>query len=145
MKVVMSTHVDDSMCAGSREDLDKLYRNVCKKYKITTPGYLKKHLGVHYDWQISESGEQYVIVIMTKNAEEIVEYYEKVTGEKAKLAKTPEFQNTVLSRNDREIIMLEEYRSLVGKLLYYTVKVGPDCANAVRDLTRHIMSSPGEE
>ena len=82
---------------------------------------------------------------MAKNAEEIVEYYEKVTGEKAKLAKTPGFQNTVLSRNDREIIMLEEYRSLVGKLLYYTVKVGPDCANAVRDLTRHIMSSPGEE
>ena len=40
--------------------------------------------------------------------------------------------------------MLEEYRSLVGKLLYYTVKVGPDCANAIRDLARH-MPSPGPE
>ena len=142
LKVVMSTHVDDSMCVGSREDLDKLYRNVRKKYKITTLGRLKKYLGVHYDWQINESGEQYVIVTMSKNAEEIVEYYEKVTGEKDKLAKTPGFQNTVLSKNDGEIIMLEEYRLLVGKLLYYIVKVGPDCANAVRDLARD-MSSPG--
>ena len=38
--------------------------------------------------------------------------------------------------------MLDEFRSLLGKLLYYTVKIGLDCANAVRDLARH-MSSPG--
>ena len=144
LKVVISTHVDDSMCAGSREDLDKLYRNVCKKYKITTLGRLKKHLGAHYDWKINKSEEQYVIVTMAKNAEEIVEYYEKVTGEKVKLAKTPGFQNTVLSKNDGDSIMIEEYRSLVGKRLYYTVKVGLDCANAVRDLAHH-MSNPGEE
>ena len=82
LKVVMSTHVDDWMCSGSREDLDKLYQNVHKKYKITTLGHLKKHLGAHYDWKIKKSGEQYVIATMTKNSEEIVEYYEKVTGKR---------------------------------------------------------------
>ena len=40
--------------------------------------------------------------------------------------------------------MFEEFISLVGKLLYYTVKVDPDCANAVRDLARH-MSKPGTD
>ena len=40
--------------------------------------------------------------------------------------------------------MLEEYRSLVGKLMYYTIKVGPDCANIARDLARH-MANPGKE
>ena len=39
--------------------------------------------------------------------------------------------------------MIDEYRSLVGKLLYYTVKIGLDCANATRDLARH-MSNPGK-
>ena len=39
--------------------------------------------------------------------------------------------------------MLDEYRSLVGKLLVYVVKIAPDCANAVRDLARH-MANPGQ-
>ena len=41
-------------------------------------------------------------------------------------------------------MMLTEYRSLVGKLLYYTTKIGPEMANAVRDLSSH-MSNPGAE
>ena len=40
--------------------------------------------------------------------------------------------------------MLDEYRSLVGNILFYVVKIGPDCGNASRDLERH-MSNPGEE
>ena len=40
--------------------------------------------------------------------------------------------------------MLTEYRSLVGKLLYYTTKIGPEMSNAVRDLSSH-MSNPGPE
>ena len=63
----------------------------------------------------------------------------------AKIAKTPGFQNTVLSKNEEENpTMLEEYRSLVGKLMYYVVKVAPDCANATRDLARY-MKNPGPE
>jgi len=31
----------------------------------------------------------------------------------------------------------------VGKLLYYGIKVGIDCANAIRDLSKHVMN-PGE-
>ena len=42
--------------------------------------------------------------------------------------------------------MMEEYQSFVlGKLLYYLVKVRPDCANAIRDLAQYIMSSPGAD
>ena len=40
--------------------------------------------------------------------------------------------------------MLDEYRSLVDKILFYVIKVEPDCGNASRDLARH-MSNPGEE
>ncbi len=38
--------------------------------------------------------------------------------------------------------MLDEYCSLGGNLLFNVVKVGPDCANAVRNFTCH-MSNPG--
>ena len=38
LKVIMSIHVDDSLCSGSRENLDELYENVQWKYKISTLG-----------------------------------------------------------------------------------------------------------
>ena len=62
--------------------------------------------------------------------------------EKAKIAHTSGYPNQVLQKNEGEIVDIENYRSLVGKLLFYIVKVEPDCANAGRDLARH-MSYPG--
>ena len=144
LKIVMSIHVDDSLCSGSRENLDALYEKVKKRYKISTLGQITKYLGVQYEWKLDNKGELYVIASMEKNAKEIIEYFEKVTGDSTKTYDTPGWPNSVLNKNDQEVIMLEEYRSLVGKLLYYTVKVGPDCANVARDLARH-MSNPGEE
>lgn len=70
--------------------------------------------------------------------------YEECTGKKAKLAPTPGYPNQVLQKNEGETVDIDNYRSLVGKLLFYIVKVGPDCANAGRDLARH-MSNPGTE
>lgn len=40
--------------------------------------------------------------------------------------------------------MLDEYRSLVGNLIYYTIKIAPECANAIREMLQH-MSNPGLE
>ena len=142
LKIVMTIHVDDSLCAGSKKDLQILYEKIRTKYKITTLGEITKYLGVCYSWKTDNKGERYVVASMKRNAEEIIAYYEKVTGTKAKIAKTPGLQNSVLEKNEEEILMLDEYRSLVGKLLFYAVKVAPDCANAVRDLARH-MSNPG--
>ena len=45
-------------------------------------GQLKKRLGVHYDWRNDKLGEPYVVVSMSKNTEEIVEYYEHVGGKR---------------------------------------------------------------
>ena len=142
LKIVMTIHVDDSLCAGNKKDLQKLYEKIRTKYNITTLGEITKYLGVRYDWKTDEKGERYVVASMKRNAEEIISYYEKVTGTKAKIAKTPGSQNSVLEKNEEEVVMLDEYRSLVGKLLFYVVKVAPDCANAVRDLARQ-MSNPG--
>ena len=71
---------------------------------------------------------------MVKNAEDIVQYYEKVTEKSAKAATTPGFFGVTLDKNIGETVMLDEYRSLVGKILFYVFKIGPDCGNASRDL-----------
>jgi hypothetical protein len=40
--------------------------------------------------------------------------------------------------------MLDKYRSIVGKILYYTTKMAPDIGNAARELATH-LSNPDEE
>ena len=80
LNVVISTHLDVSLCVGSRKDLDKLYQDVHRKYKITMLGQLNKHLGVHYDGRSDKLGETYLVVSMSKNTEEIIKYYEHVSG-----------------------------------------------------------------
>ncbi len=44
----------------------------------------------------------------------------------------PGYPHTILSKNEGEPMDIDNYRSLVGKLLFCIVKVGPDCANADR-------------
>ena len=85
----MTIHVDDSLCAGSKKDLQKLYEKIRTKYKITTLGEITKYLGVRYDWKLGMNGKRYIIASMKRNAEEIMANYEKVTDSKAKIAKTP--------------------------------------------------------
>ena len=74
LKIVMSIHVDDSLCAGTRESLQNLYAKVREKYKIQTLGEIKKYLGVMYDWRKDEQGRKFVVASMKKNADEIVRY-----------------------------------------------------------------------
>jgi hypothetical protein len=40
--------------------------------------------------------------------------------------------------------MLDKYRSIVEKILYYTTKMAPDIGNAARELATH-LSNPSEE
>ena len=56
LKIVMSIHVDDSLCAGRKSDLDELYAKVREKYKITTLGVIKKYFGVNYEWKQDDQG-----------------------------------------------------------------------------------------
>ena len=75
---------------------------------------------------------------MDEIAKAFIEKSESSTGRTAKIVHTPGYLHKVLRKNDGEIVDIENYRSLVGKRLFYIVKVGPDCVNAGRDLARHI-------
>ena len=71
---------------------------------------------------------------MKDMADAFVLKYEESTGKKVKLAATPGYPNQVLQKNEEETVDIDNYRSLVGKLLFYIIKVGLDCTNAGRDL-----------
>ena len=85
-----------------------------------------------------------LLASMSKMIDEIVQAFEDATGKKPKPAATPGFPGKALKRHDGAVVMQSEYRSITGKILYYTVKVAPEVVHAARDLASH-MSAPGEE
>jgi hypothetical protein len=47
-KIVLSLamYVDDTLCLGHKEELEWMYKEIQKKFKIEKLGTLKKHLGL---------------------------------------------------------------------------------------------------
>ena len=110
--------------------------------KIEKLGKLKKHLGVWWDWRKDSDGSDYLVANMPKMIKEIEEKYTATTGKAAKAAATPGYPGTTLSKNTGETVKLDEYRSIVGKLMYFMTKIAPEICNAVRELSSH-MTNPG--
>jgi hypothetical protein len=49
-----------------------------------------------------------------------------------------------MKKNEKEIENISEYRSIVGKVMFYASKVGPNLVCSSQELATH-MSNPGEE
>jgi Reverse transcriptase (RNA-dependent DNA polymerase)/Zinc knuckle len=138
-------HVDDVILMGTKTVIEKFKGELRQRFNISDLGKLKKHLGVWYDWKTDRNTKEiYIVASMTKLETEIVESYEKLMGKNVKTADTPGFPNSYLSKNDGETVMMTEYRSLVGKIMYLMTKLAPDLANPARELAQH-LSNPGEQ
>ena len=81
---------------------------------------------------------------MDDYVDNMVDTFKNKFGRKIKPYDTPGEPGKHLKKNGDETMMLDEYRSIVGKLIYYSTKISPDCSNAVRELSQH-MSNPGEQ
>ena len=77
-----------------------------------------------------------------KDIKKLLERYDNFTGSDVKFQKTPCAPGTTLRKSDfEELKDIDKYRSLLGHLMWYTTKVGPDAA---RELAVH-MSHPWPE
>jgi hypothetical protein len=88
--------------------------------------------------------ELYLEASMPKLIEEIIINYKKATGKEAKLSSVPATPVKCLRKNEGQTMMLDEYRSLVGKIMYYTTKLAPEISNFAIEFASH-LSNPGEE
>ena len=103
---------------------------------------MKKHLGVWYDWGQDKVG-RYLESSMEDFVHVMLQDYHDIFGKYPRDASTPAFPGIVLRMNPDKVILHKEYRSMVGKLLYFVKKVGPICANACRELSQH-LENPGD-
>ena len=81
---------------------------------------------------------------MPKLIEEIIDNYKIATRKEVKIYTTQGTPGKCLMKHTGEPVKLDAYRSLVGKVMYYTTKLAPELSNAARELASH-LSNPGEE
>ncbi len=89
----------------------------------------------------SNTSKVYLKATMPKMVQEIKEAYTNAMGHLAKQAKTPGFPGKCLKKameDDAEVKTME-YHLIVGKLMYYMTKVGPELGNAVRELAGQMV------
>ena len=142
-QVVAAVTVDDCLLGGKPEDVTCLMEKVKKYFKISIDNNMERHLGVDYKFLRNDKNEIYLEATMEKKANDIVKFFEDVTGEDVTTYETPGIPGSVLKKNEGQTLNVEAYRTLVGKLMFYTTKVGLKQSNAVRDLSRH-LENPGE-
>jgi hypothetical protein len=142
--LILAVYVDDTIITGSKKEVQKAYQLIKLKFVIDILGQLCKHLGIMWKWHKDKEENCYLEATMPHMIEDIVKLFTEVTGKQPKKAATPGYPGKYLQKNEGEIVNLEPYRSIVGKLIYYMTKIGPDLSNAVRDLSAH-LSNPGEE
>jgi hypothetical protein len=111
-----------------------MYKEIQKKFKIEKLGRLKKHLGIWYEWENDKVPKLYLEASMPKLIEEIFANCKKATGKEAKLSSIPATPGKCLRKHEVQPVMLDEYRSLVGKIMYYTTRLAPELSNAAREL-----------
>ena len=141
--VIAAVTVDDCLIGGKPEDIETFMNDVEKEFNIVKEDTVRKHLGVDYEFYRDEYGDMCAKCTMDKKVKDIVKSYEEFIGAEAKVFQSPGAPNSVLDKNEGEVVDINEYRSFVGRIMFFSTKIGPKLSNAVRDLARH-MSNPGD-
>ena len=140
--LIVATHVDDCAIGGTPADIQWFKDAIRKHFNIKELGVLKKHLGVWYEWGNDSTG-RYLESNMDDFVMGMANDYKTTFGQFPKAATSPALPGTNLRKNEGTPLSHKEFRSIVGKLLYFVKKIGPVCANACRELSQH-LENPGE-
>jgi hypothetical protein len=120
-------------------------RRATRKFKIEKLGRLKKHLECWFEWKNDKvTTELYLESIMPKLIEVIIINFKKATGKESKQSSVPETPGKILKKREVQQVKLDEYRSLVGEIMYCTTKLVQELSNVARESASY-LSSPGEE
>jgi hypothetical protein len=121
--LIVATHVDDCIMAGSKDVIEQFKKDVKKRFNISDLGKIKKHLGIWYDWREEANVEKYIIANTPKLVKEIIESFESHMEREARDRLYQELRcNFAKSKEEEEALDPEKYRSIVGKIMYLVTK-----------------------
>jgi hypothetical protein len=142
--LLVAVYVDDCIVAGTKDEVESFKTGVKERFNITDLGPIKKHLGVWYEHIKDRSGQEYFRMTMEGYKNDILNDWKEITGKDPKPAKTPGFPGETLSKNQGDEVDKENYRKLLGRLMWFIRKLMPEALNSIRELAMY-MDNPGEE
>lgn len=142
---VIVVYVDDCLIAGEKSFINEMKTKLKGGFGVVIDGKLRKLRGVRYEWKdLNDPEKARVILSMNDKANEVIQSYEKATGHTPRRQKTPGKPGEVLVKNEGSVIKHDEYRSVLGKLMFYVTKSAPECSYACGQLARQ-MHNPGDQ
>ena len=141
---VIVVYVDDCLLAGPQEFVDRMKAKIKEEFGVVEDGQLRKLLGVRYSWEDLDDPEKARVTLsMDNKAAEIIKAFEKATGRTPRVQSTPGVPGLTLYKNSGGPIQHDDYRSILGKAMFYVTKIAPECSFAINQLARH-MHNPGK-
>ncbi|KAI2505738.1 GAG-pre-integrase domain [Fragilaria crotonensis] len=142
---IVVVYCDDCLITGRAKSVAEIKAGISKQVKIEDLGKLSRHLGVDYKFGRDEHGP-YILSSMNEYHESMIRDFEKDIGSSLKTFSTPGAAVTppLRSTPEDEIILNEEYRSYVGRIMFACGKTEPTLSNACRELTSH-LTAPNKE
>ena len=142
---VIIVYVDDCVIADKESFIQEMKTKLKSEFGVVEDGKLRKLLGVRYKWDdLNDPNNTKVTLSMEDKAQEIISCYEKVTGLIPKIQRTPGKPGEILQKHEGQPIKHSEYRTVLGKLMFYVTKVSPECSYACGQLARQIHN-PGQQ
>jgi hypothetical protein len=98
--LMIAVHVDDSLTAGRNSEVTRFMDEFEKHLKIEWLGPLTKHLAVWWEFCTDQEGEIFLKASMEKMRHEIIEDFEKATGNPVQEFATPGYHPGTTSRDN---------------------------------------------
>ena len=142
---IIVVYVDDCLLAGEKDFIVDMKAKLKSEFGVVEDGELRKLLGVRYRWNNRDDPVKASVTLEMKDkAEEIIRSYEKATGLTPRIQRTPGKPREILDKHDGVPVKHSEYRSILGKLMFYVTKVSPECSFACGQLARQ-MHNPNKK
>jgi len=136
LKLIVTITVDDCAVSGHPDNVKWFMDGLESRFNITRGGTISKHLGIDYVWGFDEEkGKHFVQATMDKKVGAIIDKLERVLQREVKKKPSPGKPNEYLQKSDADSVNMDEYRSLVGQIMFFTTKLCPKTGNACRALS----------
>ena len=132
IRLIFSITVDECAITSKNEQIECLMNGIENSFKITRDRIITKHLGVEYEWVKTKDRRNFCKAVMNNKIEATINHYEKYIGKKVKVYRTPRIPHEISDKNYAYPTYFYQNRSLVGKIIFFSTKVGVKTVASIR-------------
>ena len=138
---IVVVYCNDCLITGRTKAVADIKAGISRHVKIEDLGKLSRHLGVDYKFGRDEH-RPYILSSMNHHHKSMIRDFEKDIGSSLKTFLTPGAAVTppLRSTPEDEIILNDEYRSYVGRIMFACGKTEPTLSNVCREMTSHLTA-----